>query len=90
MDTSRLIGMRVVNVNTHAIGTIEYIKDGYIAIDFHGDISKYAYPSSFAKMFELEDEVLQEQIQTEGVGASFEMFKRDCRFAINSEIEYSL
>lgn len=80
--------MRVVNVNTHAIGTIEYIKDGYIAIDFHGDISKYAYPSSFAKMFELEDEVLQEQIQTEGVGASFEMFKRDCRFAINSEIEY--
>lgn len=88
MDTSRLIGMRVVNVNTHAIGTIEYIKDGYIAIDFHGDISKYAYPSSFAKMFELEDEVLQEQIQTEGVGASFEMFKRDCRFAINSEIEY--
>lgn len=88
MDTSRLIGMRVVNVNTHAIGTIEYIKDGYIAIDFHGDISKYAYPSSFAKMFELEDEVLQEQIQTEGVGASFEMFKRDCRFAINNEIEY--
>ena len=57
--------MRVVNVNTHAIGTIEYIKDGYVAIDFHGDISKYAYPSSFAKMFELEDEILQEQIQTE-------------------------
>ena len=88
MDTSRLIGMRVVNVNTHAIGTIEYIKDRYVAIDFHGDINKYAYPSSFAKMFELEDEILQEQIQTEGVGASFEMFKRDCKFAINSEIEY--
>ena len=30
MDTNRLIGMRVVNVNTHAIGTIEYIKDGFV------------------------------------------------------------
>ncbi len=30
MDTSRLIGMRVVNVNTHAIGTIEYIKEGFV------------------------------------------------------------
>ena len=88
MDTNKLIGMRVLNVNTHAIGTIKYINDGYVAIDFHGDINKYAYPSSFAKMFELEDEEIQEQIQTEGVGASFEMFKRECRFSINSEIEY--
>ena len=30
MVTSRLIGMRVVNVNTHAIGTIEYIKVGFV------------------------------------------------------------
>ena len=88
MDIDSLIGMRVVNVNTHAIGTIEYIKDGYVAIDFYGEISKYAYPSSFAKMFELEDEKLQKRIQLEGIGASFDMFKRDCRFAVNSEIEY--
>ena len=88
MDTSILIGMRVVNVKTHAIGTIEYIKDGYVAIDFYGEISKYAYPASFAKMFELEDEELQEQIKIEGVGASFDTFKQDCRFAINSEINY--
>ena len=68
MDTNRLLGMRVVNVNTHAIGTIEYIKDGYVAIDFYGEISKYAYPASFAKMFEIEDEELQEQIKIESDG----------------------
>lgn len=36
MDTEKFIGMRVMNTTTHAIGTIEYIRDGVVAIDFHG------------------------------------------------------
>lgn len=88
MDTAKLIGMRVMNVNTHAIGIIEYIQDGYVAISYHGEMSRYAYPSAFANILELEDEDLQEQIQGEGANASFERFKREYKFALNNEVEY--
>lgn len=88
MDTNKLIGMRVVNVNTNAIGIIKCIQDGYVIIDFHGVIGKFLYPSSFSTILELEDEELQEEIQKEGVEASFDVFKRDSRFAVNSEIDY--
>lgn len=88
MDTQKLVGMRVMNISTHAIGTIEYICDGIMAVDYHGDISKYPYPSSFAGLLELEDEELQEEIQDVGIGASFDNFKRDYRFAINNEIDF--
>lgn len=87
MDAEKLAGMRVMNTGTHAIGTIEYIRDGIVAVDYHGDISKYSYPSAFAGLLELEDEELQEEIQDAGVGASFDNFKRDYRFAINNEID---
>ena len=87
MDAEKLAGMRVMNTGTHAIGTIEYIRDGIVAVDYHGDISKYSYPSAFAGVLELEDEELQEEIQDAGVGASFDNFKRDYRFAINNEID---
>ena len=60
MDTQKLVGMRVMKTSTHAVGTIEYIRDGIVAVDYHGDISKYPYPSSFAGLLELEDEELQE------------------------------
>lgn len=88
MDSQELVGMRVMNTSTHAIGTIEYIRDGIVAVDYHGDISKYSYPSAFAGLLELEDEELQEDIQDAGVGASFDDFKRDYRFAINNEIVF--
>lgn len=58
MDTEMLVGMRVMNTNTHAVGTIEYIRDGIIAVDFYGTISKYSYPAAFAGLLELEDEEL--------------------------------
>lgn len=69
MDTQKFVGMRVMNTNTHAIGTIEYIHDGIVAVNYHGDISKYSYPSGFAGLLELEDEELQEKIQASGIGA---------------------
>ena len=88
MDTQKLIGMRVMNMNTHAIGTIEYIRDGIVAVDFHGTIGKYSYPSAFAGLLELEDEELQEEIQGAGIEASFDDFKRDYAFSINNEIDF--
>ena len=83
-----LIGMRVMNIHSHAIGLIKEIKVGRITVDYHGDTCKYPYPSAFASVLELEDEQLQEKIQSEGIGASFEDFKRTYRLAINNEIEY--
>lgn len=88
MDTQKLVGMRVMNTNTHAIGIIEYIRNGIIAVDYHGETSKYSYPSAFAGLLELEEEELQEEIQASGIGASFDNFKRDYRFAINNEIGF--
>ena len=88
MDTNRLIGMRVMNTGNHAIGTIEYIRDGIVAVNYHGSVAKHSYPSAFSSILELEDEELQEELQGEGIKASFENFKRDYRFAVANEIDY--
>lgn len=88
MKIDKLIGVRVVNTNTHSIGTIKYINDGIVAIDFYGDIIKYSYPSAFAGLLELEDEELQEEVEESGMGASFGDFKRNYQFAINNEISF--
>lgn len=88
MDTEKFIGMRVMNTNTKAIGQIEYVRDGLVVINFHGKISKYPYPAAFAGTLELENEELQDEIASDGVGASFENFKRDFQFAINNEISF--
>lgn len=88
MEIEKLIGMRVMNVSSHAIGTIEFIENEKVGIDFHGELVKYTYPSAFAGILELEDEELNEELQDEGKGASFDFFKRDYRFSINNEIDY--
>ncbi len=88
MDTKKLVGKRVMNTSTRAIGTIAYIREGIVAVNCHGDINKYSYPSAFAGLLELEDEKLQEEIQDAGIGASFENFKREYRYAIKNEIDF--
>ena len=88
IDEKKLIGMRVMNINTHSIGVVKDIRDGLVVIDYHGDISKHSYPSAFASYLELEDETMQEKIQGEGIGASFDNFKRTYRAAINTEIDF--
>ena len=88
MNTDRLIGMRVMNIDTHAIGVIMYVKDNIIAVDYHGQVSKYAYPSAFANYLELEDAELQEKIQGESENASFERFRTDYKISLNREIGY--
>ncbi len=88
MDTNNLIGMKVMNSNNRAVGTIEYIRDGLVGVDFYGTIHKYQYPAAFSNVLELEDELLQDEMQDESAIASFEQFKKSYRFAINNEIDY--
>ena len=47
IDEKKLMGMRVRNINTNAIGIIKEIHDGLVIVDFHGAISKYSYPTAF-------------------------------------------
>lgn len=80
--------MRARNVATNAVGTIKHIQNGYVEVDFYGDICKFLFPSAFTKTLELEDEMLQEQLQSDGVNASFTEFKKNYSILINNEIEY--
>ena len=84
----KLIGQRVMNVNSYSIGVIESVDDRFVTVNFHGVKSKYKYPSAFAGTLELEDEDLHEQIMAEGAEASFDDFKRIYCRAINDEINY--
>lgn len=88
MDKKRLIGMRVMNTNTREIGSINDIAGGYVVIDTHGKLQKYIYPAAFSTILELEDEDLQEEIQNESKGASFDEFKLKYCGVINREIEH--
>lgn len=88
VDPSVLIGMRVMNISSRSIGVIKEISDGYMTIDYHGNMSRYAYPAAFASILELEDEDIQEKIQSDGIGASFEGFKRMYSAAISHEINF--
>ena len=88
MDYKNLIGMRVLNNNTHAIGTIQYIENGKVCIDFHGTQIKYAFPEAFSGLLELEDETVQDAINNEAIEASFDTFKRTYKHAVYNEIDF--
>lgn len=88
MEKEKLIGMRVRNTSTHAIGIIKYIQNGYIAIEQYGEIIKYQDPAAFAGILELEDENVQKDIEKERTEDAFRVFKSYFKFAINSEIEF--
>ena len=80
--------MRVMNINTRAIGVVLSVHDEVVVIDFHGTTAKYAYPAAFANILELEDVELQNEIQGEGIGISFDSFKREYSYAIQDEISF--
>ncbi|WP_352397619.1 AAA domain-containing protein [[Clostridium] aminophilum] len=88
VSVDELIGMRVMIVQNHQIGTIRYIKDGVVSLDCHGSEKKYLYPAAFAGTLELEDEDLNERILMQGQEASFEEFKKTYRFALTNEIDF--
>lgn len=86
--SQEITGMRVMNINRHLIGIIKSIDRNYIYVDFHGEISKYPYPSAFTKTLELEDENLQKKIKTISIEASFEDFKKTYSSALSREADY--
>lgn len=88
VDPSVLIGMRVMNISSRTIGVIKEISDRYMTVDCHGNLSRYAYPAAFASTLELEDEDIQEKIQSDSLGASFEDFKKVYSSAISHEINF--
>jgi len=88
MNMSKLIGMRVRNHCTNAIGEIISVQDGVITIDYHGSIVRNTYPAAFSDFLELEDERLQGELLSESMQSSFEDFKRNYGFAVDAEIDY--
>lgn len=88
MEKHNIVGSRVMNRNTRAIGRVEYVSKDVVGVNFHGSVVNYAYPSAFANVLEIENEELQDKVQEYGMKAAFENFKRDYRVAINKEIDY--
>ena len=88
MEINNLIGMRVMEIRSHSIGTIENIQEGKIIVNFHGTKISYLFPDAFAGLLELEDESLQNEIQNEGSEAAFENFKSEYGFEIQKEIDF--
>lgn len=84
----KLIGMQVMHKKTHAIGTIVNINGDTITVEFHGQLSKFSYPSVFASILELEDEELQKELESVSSEADFDDFKRAYAHSINNEIFY--
>lgn len=88
MNTSALIGMRVINTQTKSIGRVEKIENGILFVDVHGTIQKYSFPSCFTTTLEAEDEELQEELESESSASSFDIFKTNYRNAIQREINF--
>lgn len=77
-----------MNKQTRLIGVITNISGNYVEIDFHGEIKKYAFPSAFYDILEIEDEDLQIELSTEGSSISLKEMIRTFEVAINKEITY--
>lgn len=88
MNTDKLIGMRVIEVNKKTIGIITNISNGLMSVDYYGQIVKYLYPSAFANYLELEDEELQEKLKEDSIDSSFEEFCKEYKMLLNQEIKY--
>ena len=88
MSYTKLIGMRVMNLRTKSIGTIVNIEANKVYVSDGISIVAYPYPAAFSDVLQLEDEELQEEIQTASAGALFNQFRNTYSFALNKEIEF--
>lgn len=86
MDRSRLIGQIVQHTGTRQIGTISYIRDGVVCVDFHGIKNRLKYPDAFSGTLILEDEDLLDEIMGEAEEAAFDVFKRQYRLCVQQEV----
>ena len=71
MNTDKLIGMRVIEVNKKTIGIITNISNGLMSVDYYGQIVKYLYPSAFANYLD----IFLESYAIDTVGFSKWLFK---------------
>ena len=88
MPYTKLIGMRVMNLRTRSIGTIVNIEANKVYVSDGISIVAYPYPAAFSDVLQLEDEELQEEMQTASAGALFNQFRNTYSFALNKEIEF--
>ena len=88
MSYTKLIGMRVMNLRTKSIGTIVNIEANKVYVSDGISIVAYPYPAAFSDVLQLEDEELQEEMQTASAGALFNQFRNTYSFALNKEIEF--
>lgn len=88
MDIEKLIGMRVMHIKSHKIGTIKNIENGMMFVNIHGNVHKFAYPAAFANILELESEDLQNEIQNLASTDTFADFKLRYGHDLDKEIEY--
>ena len=87
MNTSDLIGMKVMNKQTKSIGRIESICNRILVVIVHGEICKYSFPSCFSNILEVEDEELQRELENESMHSIFMDFKKKYKSAIWHDIE---
>ena len=88
MPYKKLIGMRVMNLRTRSIGTIINIKDNKVYVSDGISTVAYAYPAAFSDVLQLEDEGLQEEMQSASDNALFNQFRGTYSYALNKEIEF--
>ncbi len=77
-----------MNLRTKSIGTIVNIEANKVYVSDGISIVAYPYPAAFSDVLQLEDEELQEEIQTASAGALFNQFRNTYSFALNKEIEF--
>lgn len=83
-----LLKKRVMNRQSHSIGTIVDVSDSVITVSFHGMNCRYGYPECFDTILELEDEEEQAEWEKQGSNANFEQFKKMYGLSIFQEIQY--
>lgn len=88
MSYSKLIGKRVMNIRTRSIGTIESIENGKIYVSDGITTIKYPFPSAFSDVLQLEDDDIQEELQSASDNALFNQFRNVYNYALGREITY--
>ena len=88
MPYSTLIGMRVMNLRTRSIGTIVNIEANKVYVSDGLSTVTYPYPAAFSDVLQLEDDELQQEMQSESDSALFNKFRNTYSYALNKEIEF--
>ncbi len=88
MNTSRLIGCRVMRKSSRYIGKITRIEENKVYVQYdEGEVS-YPFPAAFSNTLELEDEPLQDELKDVSNSAEFDIFRNRYSSAVIREMQY--